>query len=248
MSLHRESLDPDSENEPSVAAAAIHDLRGAIHAIQGFVSVLLSEGPGPLTPPQKDFLLSVNLSARRIARLVEDLQVLEFGLQQVPLMLEECELTEVLQICMRELQLTSDAFDVAVHLDLDRRLHRPLIADPVRLEQIIFNLLENAIRYAPPGSMVLVRLRESASRVLLIFENDITDPSAADSATWFKMFHRGDHGVQQRRGFGVGLIVVQALTEAHGGRVMSRLQNARVSIAAVIPRLRPSVPESAEHS
>jgi two-component system sensor histidine kinase KdpD len=248
MAVPRAASHDLARTEPRIAAAAIHDLRGAVHAIQGFLSVLLSEQPGPLTTTQHDFLVSAYITVRRIERLVGDLQVLEFGMEQLPLMLEDCDLMSAVQVCLRELQPTADGFDVSVHLEQGSHRQRRLIADPVRLEQIVFNLLENAIRYAPPDTTVVVRVRESASRVLLVVENESNGPLPDDPATWFTPFQRGEHTDPSRRGFGVGLTIVQLLAQAHHGTAFSRVRGAKVSVAVILPRHVPTAVRSVDRS
>jgi two-component system sensor histidine kinase ChiS len=248
MAVPRAASHDAATTEPRIAAAAIHDLRGAVHAIQGFLSVLLSEQPGPLTTTQHDFLVSAYITVRRIERLVGDLQVLEFGMQQLPLMLEDCDLMSAVQVCLRELQPTADGFDVRIHLAQRNHHRRRLVADPVRLEQIVFNLLENAIRYAPPATTVVVRVRESMSRVLLVVENEISGPPPNDPTTWFAPFQRGEHADPRRNGFGVGLTIVQVLAQAHQGRAISRVRGAKVSVAIILPRHVPTAVRSADRS
>jgi|GEM_PF-4920982 len=226
--------------ERDLAQFAIHDLKGAVHAIQGFLSVLRSGQAGPLTETQHDFLASAFITARRIERLVGDLQVFEFGERADTLVRAKCDLKSIVQLCVRELEPTSFGLGVQVVVDAEARDDWSLIADAVRLEQIIFNLIENAIRYADVNTTVRVRLRQSATRMLLVVEND---SSAADSIDLKKLsapLQRGATAtILGRRGLGIGLSVVTTLVTAHGGTTCMRVRGSTVSIAASLPRRTP---------
>jgi signal transduction histidine kinase len=225
----------------SAALFAIHDLKGAVHAIQGFLSVLRSSQAGPLTETQQDFLSSAFITARRIERLVGDLQVYEFGQQALSIIPADCDLLKTLTMCIRELEPTSIGFDVRVELCADTNRDWSLFADPIRLEQIAFNMIENAIRYSSADSTVVVRLRQSHSRMLLVVENEASDPSGIHLDRLFEPFQRGQAAVESgRRGLGIGMTVVKTLVAARGGGVYARVRGTTVSIAASLPRRTPA--------
>ncbi|HEX5166661.1 MAG TPA: HAMP domain-containing sensor histidine kinase [Thermomicrobiales bacterium] len=231
------------------ALFAIHDLKGAVHAIQGFLSVLRSQHAGPLTETQQDFLSSAFITARRIERLVGDLQVYEFGQQSLSLIPEDCDLLTILRMCIRELEPTATGYDVSVELCADANQNWRLFADPVRLEQIAFNLIENAIRYSTPHSTVVVRTRQSRSRLLLVVENEVADPTGINLERLFEPFQRGQAASESgRRGLGIGMTVVKTLVAARGGDVYARVRGTTVSIAASLPRRSPAVAASSSGS
>ena len=222
----------------NTAMLAVHDLRGAVHAMLGFLSVLLSQQPGPLTATQQDFVSSAFLTSRRIERLVNDLQTIAFDGQLLTLVPDDCDLRAAVEVCIRELEMAASGFDVAVELQLDSDGPWRIVADPIRIEQIAFNVIENAIRYSAPNSTVVVRLRASRSRLMLVVKNEVSDPQQADPERWFGMFQRGNQSARNggRRGLGIGLTVVQTLTAAHGGTICSRVRDQTVSIAVSLPK------------
>jgi signal transduction histidine kinase len=230
-------IDDPSLVEPNVAMFAIHDLKGAVHAIQGFLSVLRSEHVGPLTDMQQDFVHSAFITARRIERLVGDLQVFELGDRSLSLIPTGCDLSSVLQMCVRELEPTAIGFGVCVAIEADPAQDWHLVADPIRLEQVAFNMIENAIRYADANTTVVVRLRQSRSRLVMVVENTATSVADIDLDRLSKPFQRGTpSALSGRRGLGIGLSVVKTLVAAHGGIVCTRVRGTTVSIAASLPR------------
>ncbi|HYI14222.1 MAG TPA: HAMP domain-containing sensor histidine kinase [Thermomicrobiales bacterium] len=234
--LEIHSLKPN-EIDAGIAVLAIHDLKGAIHAIQGFLSVLRSEQAGPLTAIQHDFVASAFITSRRIERLVDDLQVLGTNTGTLSLIPENCNLQSIIEMCVRELTPTAVGFQVQVDIRGDPEGSWTLVADTVRIEQIAFNLIENAIRYADVDSTVVVRLRKSLRQLLLVVENQCAASATSEPEQWFQPFQRSEYAVQTgRRGLGIGLTVVQTLTAAHSGSVYSRVRGTTVSFAVRLPR------------
>jgi two-component system CheB/CheR fusion protein len=93
-------------------------------------------------------------------------------------------------------------------------------ADPVRLEQIIWNLLNNSVKFTPKGGRITVRLEENANQIVLTVTDDGQgiDPSFLPHI--FEIFRQADSGTSRAQaGMGIGLAVVQQLVELHGGSV-----------------------------
>jgi K+-sensing histidine kinase KdpD len=97
----------------------------------------------------------------------------------------------------------------------------PLInADPLRIERILYNLLENATKYSPPGSQVKVSVKVEPERLVIGIHDQGTGLSPSEQARLFNPFQRLEDGRPDRaRGIGLGLIVCRRLVEAHGGEM-----------------------------
>jgi CheY-like chemotaxis protein len=93
-------------------------------------------------------------------------------------------------------------------------------ADPVRLEQIVVNLLDNALKYTPPGGAIEVRVRRHGARATLRVRDNGVGIAADVLPRIFDLFVQGDTGATRgRRGLGIGLAVVRRLAELHGGTI-----------------------------
>ena len=213
-----------------------HELRGSAHGALGFVSVLLNGTTGQLTEVQIDFLQSIALSIRRIARLSDDLDVLaaEGTIHMQPSWID---LSNHVANCVRELHGLATNREIRVEVQVPETGRCMFWADPVRIEQIVLNLLENAIRYAPSPTTVYLRLRCSSSRVLFTVQNQTIDHDPVNPAAWLAPFARGNVGsAQHSRGHGLGLTICQALVAAHYGRLLIRAKRDTVTVGVTLPR------------
>jgi signal transduction histidine kinase len=91
------------------------------------------------------------------------------------------------------------------------------LADPVRIRQVFANLLDNAIKYTPEGGSVRIRLKPAAGRVCVEFEDTGPGIAAEEREKIWERLYRGDRSRSQR-GLGLGLSLVKAIVEAHGGK------------------------------
>jgi signal transduction histidine kinase len=233
--------EPRMPEHEVLAAMAAHDLREPVHAIQGFISVLRSDQAGATTPLQRDFLDSMFHAARRIERLINDIQIILSRQRGFSLVTEPTDLRAHLQSCIQELMPVADATRLDLQVDVAPLPSAAvdgwtILVDPLRLEQILLNLLENAIRYGDPDTTIRVRLRRTASRVLCVVENQAIHLADDDPSRWIMPFERGQRGMAaSRSGRGLGLTVVDHLVRAHGGRVLLRRRGITVAIGFYLP-------------
>jgi len=95
-----------------------------------------------------------------------------------------------------------------------------VMADPMRIEQVLGNLLSNALRYTPPGGSVTVRVLASEEEAHVVVQDTGEGIPAADLPHIFERFYRADRSRSRSTGGrGLGLSIVRQVVEAHGGRV-----------------------------
>ena len=104
-------------------------------------------------------------------------------------------------------------------IDLTREL--PLVqADPLRLERILYNLLENAVKYSPHGGEIRVFAKPGRDGLVIGIVDQGVGISMDDQAKLFGPFQRLEQPIADRvKGAGLGLLVCRRLVEAHGGRI-----------------------------
>jgi signal transduction histidine kinase len=106
-------------------------------------------------------------------------------------------------------------------LHLETRPRLPLAdADPIRIEQVLANLVDNAIKYSPQGGAIRVRINSHASDMLSVSVADQGMGIPAEHLKHlFERFYRVDSGTRSVRGVGLGLYICRSLVESHGGRI-----------------------------
>lgn len=197
-----------------------HELRTPMTAIKGYTDLLHAGAAGPINAEQKRFLTTIKGNTDRLTALINDLldiSRMETGrvrFEPRPLQIGEviADVVNVLAGSAEEKQ-QSLTYEVAAGLP-------DIMGDQDRLNQVLTNLVGNAIRYTPDGGEIDVRayLVERAVRI------DVRDSGIGiapeDMGHIFERFYRADHPlVQEARGTGLGLSIVKMFVEMHGGRI-----------------------------
>lgn len=197
-----------------------HELRTPMTAIKGYTDLLYGGAAGPINAEQQRFLSTIKTNTDRLTALINDLldiSRMETGrvrFEPRPLQIGEV-IADVVNV------LAGQAEGKQQHLSYDIAAGLPdIMGDRDRLNQVLTNLIGNAIRYTPEGGEIVVRayLVEKAVRV------DVQDTGIGiapeDLGHIFERFYRADHPlVQESRGTGLGLYIVKMFIEMHGGRI-----------------------------
>jgi signal transduction histidine kinase len=200
-------------------ATLAHELRDPLNAI--LLALDLYSGDGD--PAARRALAMAAHQARRAVRIVDDLFDLCAGARgRLPLRKEVVELAAVV----------AGATDTAAHL-LAARGHRLtvslpaeplfLVADPVRLEQVLTNLLANAAKFTDPGGHVRLTVQAEARQAVIRVRDNGRGIAPELLPRLFDRFWQGPGpGDNGTRGLGLGLALVKSLVELHGGSVAAR--------------------------
>lgn len=198
-----------------------HELRTPLTAVKGLVETLRDGAVDDLQVREK-FLASIEDETDRLIRLVNDLLTLSrVDSQALALRRERFDLTSLARSCADK--LLARAADQQVSIVVDGPVAQ-VHADPDRIRQVLVNLLDNAIRFSPPGQIVTVTVSPSLDSVSVSVQDRGPGIPAADQPRVFERFYRGDksrtrdaHGADS--GAGLGLSIAQALVQAHGGSI-----------------------------
>ena len=193
-----------------------HDLRTPLASIRWSADLLHSGALGPLTPKQMRLTETIQTSSRRLLALVG--QIVELGRLRsgrLQLDLRPTDIHDAIEQALEEVRPLAERGGLRVEVAVPDRL--PLVsADAERVQQILVNLLANAVRFTPPGGKVQVSVSLEKDYVLVrVADTGVGIP--ADLVP--KIFDPYEQAHQGRGGSGVGLTVVRSLVEAHGGRV-----------------------------
>lgn len=194
-----------------------HDLRTPLTRLRGTAELALQSGSG--MPAQNDALADCVEQADDVLRLLRALmEISEAEAGMLRLERARCDLAE----------LATSAADLYLEVAEVRRVTltvegspAPVQADRTRLRQAIANLIDNAVKYTPAGGHVIVRVTtEDKDAVLTVADTGPGVPPAEQARVWERLY-RGDAS-RSERGLGLGLALVRAIVEAHGGRVSLR--------------------------
>jgi len=223
-----------------------HELRAPLTAIKGFAKTLVMKDEELTPATRREFLSTVNEQAERLARLVDDLlQVSRIDAKRVRVEWSEVDVDETLHDLMG--QFHSKWGSRRLILDTARGLPR-LKADRSKLEEILINLIDNAIKYSPEWTPVRVTARVTGDEIEVAIADRGFGIAPEDAAQLFQKFQRiSTPATRDIGGTGLGLYIVKGLVEAHGGRVwVESVPGAGSTFAFTMPRARAmSMPEEA---
>jgi CheY-like chemotaxis protein len=192
-----------------------HELRNPLAAIVNAAAVLDRFDARAETEERSRAI--IGRQAQHLSRLIDDLlDVSRIMSGKITLRRDPVDLREVVRQCVESRRATaSRSHDVSLLTDAD-----PIVVegDPVRLEQIIGNLLDNAVKYSPPGEPIRVVARRENGEAVLSVEDRGMGLAPEMLEPIFEPFTQSDVSLHRARG-GLGLAVVKGLVEQHGGRV-----------------------------
>jgi PAS domain S-box-containing protein len=200
-------------------ALVSHELRTPLTSIMGYLELVLDGEGGPVTDDQVSFLEVIKRNSQRLLRLVGDLLfVAQIDAGKLSLETAPVDLEGVVRDCLEAAlpRAAEKGVEVLVSADDVPQLE----ADRVRLAQVLDNLVSNAIKFTPEGGRVEVGIcRRNGSVVVTVADTGI-GISEDEQARLFERFFRTESAYQLAiQGTGLGLTIVKAIVEAHGGSV-----------------------------
>jgi signal transduction histidine kinase len=212
-------LEVASRHKSEFLASMSHELRTPLNAVIGFSDVLLDRLFGDLTPKQEEYLQDIRDSGKHLLELLNeilDLSKIEAG--KMKLELESTSLREALEHGLAMVRERANGQGLSLNLFVEDDADA-LVADPLRLRQVIVNLLTNAVKFTPAGT-VEVSARTVEEEVLVSIKDSGIGIAEADQAKIFSAFQQGPRPVAgASEGTGLGLTLCKQIVELHGGRI-----------------------------
>ncbi|MFQ5543948.1 MAG: ATP-binding protein [Nitrospiria bacterium] len=197
-----------------------HELRTPLTSIKNAVSILVRGKAGLFNQDQERFLKMASRNINRLAELVNDildLSKLESG--KLEMHFSEVKLNTLIENMINIFQ--AQAEEKGITLKATPHPSVPAVyADPKRMEQILCNLLSNALKFTPGGGAVSLFLEETGGEVTIRVTDTGIGLSSEDQARVFDRFYQaGDSLEQTVKGTGLGLSIARELVEIQGGRI-----------------------------
>ncbi len=201
-----------------------HELRTPLSIIKGYVETLLDDQP-PDAETARQFLHTIQRHSRRLEALIADLlSISALESQQARLNFEPVSMRAAAQSVLDELARQAQEKSITVSLKIPEQL--PAVrADAQRLHQVLFNLLDNAIKYTQSGGHVTILAAEKDGAIETAVADDGAGIAPEHLPHVFERFYRVDKArSRELGGTGLGLSIVKHIVQSHGGRVWAESQ------------------------
>ncbi len=194
-----------------------HELRTPLASLKALTETL-QEGALDDPPAARKFLMQIETEVDSLSHMVSELLELsriESG--QVPLRLKPASPYEILHKAVDRLGIQAERAGLKVIIDCDPNIPQ-VFADPSRLEQVVGNLLHNAIKFTPAGGQITLSAKPQDGKVLFCVSDSGIGIPAEDLPRIFERFYKTDRA-RASGGTGLGLAIAKHVVEAHGGTI-----------------------------
>ena len=220
-----------------------HDLRSPLTLMRGYATML--EMAGDLNEQQKNYARMIVQGVDNMAKLVNnllDLGRIEFG---VGLQVDSIPVLDILERVTGSLQMQAKQKGISLGVEIPRDLPHAIEADPALLQQALYNLVENALKYTPESGEVTIHLQTAPSELTFAVHDSGIGIPKNDLPRLFEKFYRGtNREALAQRGTGLGLAIVKSIAERHGGSVWVESELGKGSMFYLkIPLVQAKVPQ-----
>jgi signal transduction histidine kinase len=219
LAQENQHLQELNELKDEVVATVSHELRTPLTSVRGFVDLLRDGEGGPLNEDQRRMLSFVDRGAQQLVRLVEDLLLLSRATAgRLDLRMAPVELNALVATVVAAAE--PDAAQRGVHLAAQGDAESWVDGDSVRLNQLIGNLVSNALKFTPIGGRVEVHTGQIGNNECIEVRDTGPGIPVAERERLFDRFYRRTQAREQAiPGAGLGLPIARTIAQAHGGDV-----------------------------
>jgi two-component system sensor histidine kinase KdpD len=210
------ALAQSDELKSALLAAVSHDLRTPLASIKASATSLLDDSVEWDAATRRDFLTAIDEETDRLTLMVSnflDLSRIEGGALRPQK--DWYDVDELIADVRARLATRTASHPLLVTIEPDLP---PLRFDYVQISQVLVNLLENAVKYTPPGTSIAVAARQAGGAIEISVHDDGPGIPVEHQARLFEKFYRA-HSGSAAAGTGIGLAISKGLVEAHGGRI-----------------------------
>lgn len=220
--LHKKNaqLQRLNEEKNQFLGMAAHDLRKPIGLIVTYSEFLIDEASGVLNSEQKDFLNTINASCSFMKRLVDDfldVSIIEAG--KFELNLQAGKIREALEQSLKLNNLQATKKGIKLQVQYDENIPS-IIIDAPKIEQVITNLVSNAIEHTEPSTVVLIDISSDQQSITFSVQDSGPGIVPEEMHKLFKPFEKTSaRKTAGEKSTGLGMLITRKIIEAHGGEI-----------------------------
>ncbi|WP_197074581.1 PAS domain S-box protein [Methanosarcina sp. WH1] len=209
-----------SKTKSEFLASMSHELRTPLNSIIGFSDMLLTQNFGPLNDKQLRYVSNISMSGNHLLKLINDildLSKVEAG--KMELKVEEFSVSDLISEVKALLTPLASKKDIQILSTVDKEL-TTIRADRMKFRQILYNLVDNAIKFTPKDGYVIVEARIEEDQAKIVVRDTGVGISEAEAKKVFQPFtqlENSEYGEQ--KGTGLGLSLVKKFVEMHAGKI-----------------------------
>ncbi|MFC2040693.1 CHASE4 domain-containing protein, partial [Chloroflexota bacterium] len=241
----RLNLEREIENRAEYTRALVHELKTPITPIMAASDLLsdliIDETKEPLA---RDLVKNIHRSTSNLNKRVDELLDLARGeVGQLKVELAPVDVRDMLVEAAEEVKPTALIKEQSIGMEIPDVL-QIIMVDQERLQQVLLNLLNNAIKYSPKKATITIRAREDSTHLIVEVEDTGRGISKEDQGQLFNPYHRIETDKERLSGLGLGLAIAKTIVELHGGQIwVNSIQGKGSTFIFNIP-LKPSGRES----
>jgi signal transduction histidine kinase len=215
-----EALEEADRLKTDFLANMSYELRSPLTSIMGFSDILSQAYFGELTEKQREYIDGIQKSSQQLSYLINNiLDLASIGAGYMQLDLSDVDIPALLERVLQLVQERLKLMDIEVKIHCEAGIGT-MLADESRLKQILFNLLNNAVKYSQPASEIRLIAESDGPDVVLLKVRDFGVGIAPEKQQHiFDRFFRAGATSGQQSGSGLGLTIVKSFVELHGGEV-----------------------------
>lgn len=214
----REAAEEANRIKSQFLANMSHELRTPLNAILNFTGFIADGVLGPINEEQRDILQKVIGSSQHLLSLINDiLDLTKIEVGMMDLFLEEVDLNAALNASIATAKGLVKDTDIELRVNVEENLPH-IIGDKRRIRQILLNLISNAVKFTPAGTVTITAQQADGAIYLAVSDTGIGIP-ADQQEIIFETFRQAKHDLPETPGTGLGLPIAKHFVEAHGGRL-----------------------------
>ena len=199
---------------------ASHELKTPLTSIVGYLSVFVNENKDKLPKEEWELVNRSLIAAQQLFTLVQNLlNVNKIEREQITITPQSLDFLPILSKCVEDLKNQATLKNISLILNKPNNLQQ-VLADPIRVSEVVTNLVANAINYTNPGGKVNISVAISPSEVTTsVSDTGVGIPKEAMPHLFTKFFRVSNTMQQASKGTGLGLYIAKSIIEKHNGKI-----------------------------